>query len=166
MVFEEIQQRLDQDLEEYKDDEEREREEKKHPVALLLLLRKTNGKKPGMRRTYFRLGPLPDRASFGHVTDVTSGQKALTRIDMAQLPVAHAQNILPDRVTSCRVTAVTSGHVTTVTYGHVTSGHVTSGSTTAQHHRKYDLCCAHILLTGLAVYDHWLGNFKNRHGDS
>ena len=27
MVFEEIQQRLDQDLEEYKDDEEREREE-------------------------------------------------------------------------------------------------------------------------------------------
>jgi hypothetical protein len=30
MIFEEIQQRLDQDLEEYKDDEEREREEKKH----------------------------------------------------------------------------------------------------------------------------------------
>ena len=30
MVFEEIQQRLDQDLEEYKDDEEREHEEKKH----------------------------------------------------------------------------------------------------------------------------------------
>jgi hypothetical protein len=29
MIFEEIQKRLDQDLEEYKDDEEREREEKK-----------------------------------------------------------------------------------------------------------------------------------------
>jgi hypothetical protein len=106
-----------------------------------------------MRRTYFRLGPLPDRASSGHLTDVISGQKALTRVDMAQLPVIHAQNILPDRVTSCHVTAVTSGHVTTVI-----SGHVTSGSTTAQHHRKYDLSCAHILLTGLADYDHWLGN--------
>jgi hypothetical protein len=30
-----------------------------------------------MRRTYFRSGSLPDRASSGHVTDVTSGQKAL-----------------------------------------------------------------------------------------
>jgi hypothetical protein len=38
---------------------------------------------------------------------------------MAQLPVAHAQNILQD--------IVTSGHVTDVTSGHVTSGHVTSG---------------------------------------
>jgi hypothetical protein len=35
MVFEEIQQRLDQDLEEYKDDEEREREEKKHHLYKL-----------------------------------------------------------------------------------------------------------------------------------
>jgi hypothetical protein len=35
MVFEEIQQRLDQDLEEYKDDEEREREEKKHHLYQL-----------------------------------------------------------------------------------------------------------------------------------
>jgi hypothetical protein len=35
---------------------------------------------------------------------------------MAQLPVAHAQNILPG--------IVTSGHVTDVTSGHVTSGHV------------------------------------------
>ena len=34
---------------------------------------------------------------------------------MAQLPVAHAQNILADRVTS--------GHVTDVTSGRVTSGH-------------------------------------------
>ena len=47
---------------------------------------------------------------------------------------AHAQNIFPNRVTS--------GHVTDVT-----SGHVTSGSTTAQHHRKCDLSCAHILLS-------------------
>ena len=35
MVFEEIQQRLDQDLEEYKDDDEREREEKKHHLYQL-----------------------------------------------------------------------------------------------------------------------------------
>jgi hypothetical protein len=50
---------------------------------------------------------------------VTSGQKAPTRADIVQLPVAHAQNILPDMVTS--------GHVTNVSSGHVTSGHVTSG---------------------------------------
>jgi hypothetical protein len=98
-----------------------------------------------MCRTYFRLGPLPDRASSSHVTDVTSGQKALlgrilrnfqlcmrrtyfrtgllpvtwltslpvtwlrhfrsngpTRVDMAQLPVAHAQNIRPDRARDWR----------------------------------------------------------------
>ena len=62
-----------------------------HPVAMLLLLRKKRGKKPGMRRTYFR-----DRNTSGQVTDVTSGQKGPVRADMAQLPVAHAQNILPD----------------------------------------------------------------------
>ena len=35
MVFEDIHQRLDQDLEEYKYDEEREREEKKHHLCQL-----------------------------------------------------------------------------------------------------------------------------------
>ena len=53
-----------------------------HPVAMLLLYslyyctttkKKEQGKKPGMHRTYFRSGPLPDRASSGHVT---SGEKA------------------------------------------------------------------------------------------
>jgi hypothetical protein len=68
-----------------------------HPVAMLLLLRKKRGKKTGMRTTYFRSGPLPDRASSSHVTNVTSGQKGPTRADMEQLPVAHAQNILPDK---------------------------------------------------------------------
>jgi hypothetical protein len=48
----------------------------------------------------------------------------VTGTDMAQLPVAHAQHILPDMATSGHVTDVTSGHVTS---GHVTSGHVTSG---------------------------------------
>ena len=37
------------------------------------------------------------------------------RADIAQLPVAHAQNILPDRFIS--------GHVTDVASGHVNSGH-------------------------------------------
>jgi hypothetical protein len=50
-----------------------------------------------MRRTYFRSVPLPDRASSGHVTNGSSGQKGPIRADMAQLPVAHAQNILPDK---------------------------------------------------------------------
>ena len=35
--------------------------------------KKRAGGKPGMRRTWCRLGPLLDRASSGHVTDVTSG---------------------------------------------------------------------------------------------
>jgi hypothetical protein len=47
---------------------------------------------------------LPDRACSCHVTDVTSGKKN-TRADIAQLPVAHAQNILPVQVTD--VTSVT-----------------------------------------------------------
>jgi hypothetical protein len=42
---------------------------------------------------------------------------------MAQLPVAFAQNIFPDRVSSGHVTDVSSGHVTDVTSGHVTFGH-------------------------------------------
>ena len=65
-----------------------------HPVAILL--RKKRGEKPGMRRTYFRSGPLPDMALSGHVT-LSLPVKGPTREDMTQLPVAHAQNILPDR---------------------------------------------------------------------
>ena len=70
-----------------------------HQVAnctTVLLLRK--GKKRGGKsrscaehtsdQDRFRAGPLPDR--------VTSGQKGPTRSDIAQLPVAHTQNILPD----------------------------------------------------------------------
>ena len=75
-----------------------------HPVAMVLLLRKKRGKKPGMRRAYFRSGPLPDRSSSGHFRS-----KCSTRADIAPLPVAHAQNILPMLVTD-----VTSGHVTDV----------------------------------------------------
>ena len=70
-----------------------------HPVAMLLLLRKKRGKKPGMRRTYFRTGPLP-------VTWLCHfWSKGPTRADIAQLSVAHAQNILPDTwLTSLPVT--------------------------------------------------------------
>ena len=63
--------------------------------------KKKTREKRGMRRTYF-----PVRATSGQATSgqclfrsrdfLTSGQKATTREDMAQLPVAHAQNILPD----------------------------------------------------------------------
>jgi len=56
--------------------------------------------------------------------------------DIAKHPVAHAQNILPDRASS--------GHVTDVT-----SGHVTSGSSSSQLHLKYDFVRTHILLMGL-----------------
>jgi hypothetical protein len=98
-----------------------------HPVAMLLLLRKKRVEKPGTRRTYFRSGPLLDRATSGQglfrLRDIRS--KGPIRADMAQLPVAHAQNILPDRVISCHVTDVTSGY------------DVISGSTTSQHHLKW-----------------------------
>ena len=98
-----------------------------HPV---LLLRKRRGKKPGMRRTYFRSGPLP-------VTWLCHFRsKGPTRADMAQLPVADAQNILPY--------TVISGHVTDVT-----SGHITSGSTPSQHLLKCDFVRPHILLMAL-----------------
>ena len=59
-------------------------------VAMLLLLGKKRGKKPGMRRTYFRSGPLP-------VTWLCHFRtKGPNRADIVQLTVAHAQNILPD----------------------------------------------------------------------
>jgi hypothetical protein len=76
-----------------------------HPVAMVLLLRKK-------RRT-------------GHVTDVTSCQKALLgriwrnfrlRMRRTYFQIGH-------------LTDVTSGHVTDVTSGHVASGHVISGCT-------------------------------------
>jgi hypothetical protein len=40
---------------------------------------------------------LPVMTTSGHVTNVTSGQKGPTRACIAHLPVADAQNILPDR---------------------------------------------------------------------
>ena len=49
-----------------------------------------------MRRTYFRLGPLPDRVYSGHVT-CHFRSKGPTRADIAQLPVVHERNMLPDR---------------------------------------------------------------------
>ena len=70
----------------------------------------TTKKKPqgktGMRIAYFRSWPLPDRASSGHVTDVTSGEKA---------PLGR---ILHNFGYAC--TEHTSGQGS----GHVTSGHV------------------------------------------
>ena len=65
-----------------------------------IFTKKKAREKPGMRRTYFRSGQFPDRASSGHVTDVTSGQKDPNMADMAPLPVAHAYmhaRILPDK---------------------------------------------------------------------
>ena len=91
--------------------------------------KKKHGKNPGMRRTYFRSGPLPDRASSSHVTDVTSGEKA---------PLSRIWCNFRLRM---RITYFRTGHVT-----YVTSGHVTSGSIPAQHHRKYGFVRAHILL--------------------
>ena len=92
------------------------------PVAMVLLLRKKRGKKPGMRRIYFFLGPLPDRASSSHVTDVTSGQKAL----LGRILRHFRLRMRGTYFRTGHLTEVTSGHVTDVTSSHVISGHVTS----------------------------------------
>jgi hypothetical protein len=85
-----------------------------HPVAMVLLLRKKRGKKPWMCRTYFRSAPLPDRVSSSHVTDVTSGHKALLG------RIWYNFRLHMSRTYFRTMTNVTSGHVT---FGHVTSGH-------------------------------------------
>ena len=94
-----------------------------HPVAMLLLLRKKAREKAGHAQNL-----LPDRNTFGHVTDVTSGQKTpLGRIwcnFRLRMRIAYFRTV--------HVTGVTSGHVTDVTCGHVTSGHVTSGHVTSR----------------------------------
>ena len=70
-----------------------------HPVAMLLLLRKTRGKKRGMRRTYFRSGPLLDRATSWR-GQVTFGSHVTTTKKKAREKAGHAQNLLPVRTTS------------------------------------------------------------------
>jgi hypothetical protein len=81
-----------------------------HVTTVLLLLKKSAGK------TGHAQNLLPVRTTSGQglfqSRDCHFRSKGPTRADMAQLPVAHAQNILPDRVTSCHVTDVTSSHVT------------------------------------------------------
>jgi hypothetical protein len=97
-----------------------------HLVAMLLLLRKKCGKKSGMRRTYFRSGPLLDMATSGQCLFrscdfVTSGQKATLR------GIWHNFLLCMRRTHFRTMTDVTSGHVTGITSGHVTSDHLTSG---------------------------------------
>ena len=62
---------------------------REHPNQHVVLLRKKYGKKSKAGQGLFRSRDF-----------VTSGEKGLTRADFAQLPVAHAQNILPNRTAS------------------------------------------------------------------
>ena len=60
----------------------------------------TTTKKKAREKAGHAQNLLPIRTASGHGLFrsrdfVTSGQKTPTRADMAQLPVAHAQNILP-----------------------------------------------------------------------
>jgi hypothetical protein len=140
---------------------------REHPQPTLCTTTKTKrGKKPGIRRTYFRTEPLPVTVTFEQNCTTTlvlkkRGEKA-----------GHAQNTLPDRDSSghvtwslpvkkaplgrllcdfrlrMRITYLRTGQVNGVTSGHmtyVTSGHVTSGSA-SQNLRKCGLSCTHILL--------------------
>jgi hypothetical protein len=47
-----------------------------HPVAMLLLLRKKRGEKAGHAQNILQDSATSGQATSGHVTDVTSGQKA------------------------------------------------------------------------------------------
>ena len=77
------------------------------PMVLVLLyyictttmVRKKHGKRQGMRIVYFRFrsGPLPVTLVWGHFRSWHFRSKGPTRAEIAQLAVAHAQNILPDR---------------------------------------------------------------------
>ena len=82
-------------------------------VAMLLLLRKK-------RRTYFRLGPLPDMGYSGHVT---------LSLPVKRPPLGRIWRNFRLRMRRRyfrTMTEVTFGHVTHVTSGHVTSGHFRS----------------------------------------
>ena len=67
-----------------------------HPVAILLLLRKKRGEKTGHAQNLLPVRATSGQGPFRPRDFVTSCQKDPTRADMAQLPVGHAQNILPD----------------------------------------------------------------------
>jgi hypothetical protein len=75
-------------------------------------VKKIREKSPGKKVREIKYGKKvrQDRTSSGHVTVSLPLKKGPTRADIAQLPVVHAQNILPNRAPS----------------GHVTSGHFRS----------------------------------------
>jgi hypothetical protein len=74
-----------------------------HPLAILLLLRKkTQGVKRGNAENILPVGIASGQSLFRSRDFVTSDQKGPTRADIAQLPVAQAQNILPDRARGWR----------------------------------------------------------------
>jgi hypothetical protein len=79
--------------------------------------RKKNGKKYGEKS---KAGQGPFRLR----DFVTSGEKGPTRADIAQRPVAHAQNIIPNMASSSNVTSGSSSSLL----------------------RKCDVNCGHILL--------------------
>ena len=68
-----------------------------HPVAMVLLLRKKTPEKDGDAQNMLSVRDTSGQGLFRSRDFVTSGQKGSTRADIAQLPVAHAQNILPNR---------------------------------------------------------------------
>jgi len=90
------------------------------------------------RIAYFRTGPLPVGSHFR--SRGSRHFRGPTRVYNAQLPVAHAQNIIPDMASSANDhfrSGPTSGHVTDVTSG---------SSTTTLHPHKYAFVRTHILL--------------------
>jgi hypothetical protein len=64
---------------------------------MVLLLRKKTPEKDGDAQNMLSVRDTSGQGLFRSRDFVTSGQKGSTRADIAQLPVAHAQNILPNR---------------------------------------------------------------------
>ena len=118
-----------------------------HSVAMLLLLRKKMREKAGHPQNLLPVMAISGQGLFRSRDFVTSGQKA----PLWRIWCTFRLCMRRTYFRTGHVTYVTSGHVTDVTSGHMTD--VTSGSTTAQHHRKYDLSCPHILLTGVSTND-------------
>ena len=105
-------------------------------VTTVLLLRKTRGEKRGMRRIFFRSGPLLEKTSSGHVT--------------FSLPIKSPHQGGYCATSGCACAQHTSGQGTWLTSLPVTSLPVMrNGPILRTILHKYDLSCTHILLQQL-----------------
>ena len=97
--------------------------------------KKKRGKKPGMRRTYFRSGPLHEGVKWPSVAILLLLRKKLGKKPGMRRTYFRSRWLCHFRL-RMRRTYFRTGYLIDVTSGHVTFGHVTSGCSTASLHRK------------------------------